>query len=199
MPLHYSSARYEHSLRIKHILKLALEKLIEFESWEVIPEQAYLDAAAYGRAGVDKLLQQEARVIWTAPVSKAEKKAKAAPKPRPAADTISSSSEEEVEEEEELPIPAVLDTRGPDSKFDRLSSSEEEVEEEEELPIPAVLDTRGPDSKFDRLATIQGKSAEAPSLVFENRAGGKLWLSGIPVRSTVSLSEGGDPSDRVHV
>jgi len=65
------------------------------------------------------------------------------------------------------------------------SSEEEEVEvEEEDLPIPEALDTRGPDQKFDRLATIHGKSAESPSLIYQNRAGGKLWLSGIPTRNT---------------
>jgi hypothetical protein len=66
------------------------------------------------------------------------------------------------------------------------SSDEEEVEvEEEELPIPEALDTRGPDKKFDRLATIRGKSAESPSLIYQNRAGGKLWLSGIPTKETM--------------
>ena len=32
MPLHYSAARYEHSLRTKRILRLAMEKLLAYES-----------------------------------------------------------------------------------------------------------------------------------------------------------------------
>ena len=90
------------------------------------------------------------------PKAPPEKKAKAAPAPPPA------------------PLPALV-----------TSSEEEEVEvEEEDLPIPEALDTRGPDQKFDRLATIHGKTAESPSLIYQNRAGGKLWLSGIPTRNT---------------
>ena len=84
------------------------------------------------------------------------KKAKAAPVPPPA------------------PLPALVS-----------SSEDEEIEvEEEDLPIPEALDTRGPDQKFDRLATVRGKTAESPSLIYQNRAGGKLWLSGIPTRGT---------------
>lgn len=37
MPLHYSAARYEHSLRTKRILRLAMDKLLDYEAWEVIP------------------------------------------------------------------------------------------------------------------------------------------------------------------
>ena len=90
------------------------------------------------------------------PKAPPEKKAKAAPA-TPAA-----------------PLPALVS-----------SSEDEEIEvEEEDLPIPEALDTRGPDRKFDRLATVHGKTAESPSLIYQNRAGGKLWLSGIPTKNT---------------
>ena len=42
MPLHYSAARYEHSLRTKRIVRLAMEKLLAYEAWERVHEQAYM-------------------------------------------------------------------------------------------------------------------------------------------------------------
>lgn len=33
---HYSAARYEHSLRTKRILRLAMDKLLGYEAWETI-------------------------------------------------------------------------------------------------------------------------------------------------------------------
>ena len=43
--------------------------------------------------------------------------------------------------------------------------------------IPEILD-KGPDRKCDRPATIHGKTAEAPSLIYQNRAGGKATMQG---------------------
>ena len=37
MPLHYGAARYEHSLRTKRILRLAMDKLLDDEAWETTP------------------------------------------------------------------------------------------------------------------------------------------------------------------
>ena len=76
MPMHYSAARYEHSLRTKHIVRLAMEKLLAYESWETIPEETYTEALEYARQNVDKLLKQESRVIWAAPLTKAELQAR---------------------------------------------------------------------------------------------------------------------------
>ena len=40
------------------------------------------------------------------------------------------------------------------------------------------------DREFDRLAAGKGRSAEAPTWIFESEAGGKVWLSGLPLRTT---------------
>ena len=76
MPMHYSAARYEHSLRTKHIVRLAMEKLLAYESWETIPTETYTEALEYARQNVDKVLKQESRVIWAAPLTKAEMQAR---------------------------------------------------------------------------------------------------------------------------
>ena len=76
MPMHYSAARYEHSLRTKHIVRLAMEKLLAYESWEAIPTETYNEALEYARQNVDKVLKQESRVIWAAPLTKAEMQAR---------------------------------------------------------------------------------------------------------------------------
>ena len=76
MPMHYSAARYEHSLRTKHIIRLAMEKLLAYESWETIPEQSFAEALDYARQQVDKVLKQESRVIWAALLTKDELQAR---------------------------------------------------------------------------------------------------------------------------
>ena len=308
MPMHYSAARYEHSLRTKHLVRLAMEKLLTHESWETIPTETYAEALEYARQNVDKTLKQESRVIWAAPLTKNEMQArfqlsealklKAAAKREEAqakgdlpempaslngkvlskfmkngapicgayqtrtchlekedcpgrhacailrqsgrvcggghpasecydkkfikvedmpgegsgsgsakAKPTSKSKEERPPEPATPPKASVRRPRSPTGPPPKAtpakkakaapvpkpaplpalvsSSEDEEIEvEEEDLPIPEALDTRGPDQKFDRLATVRGKTAESPSLTYQNRAGGKLWLSGIPTRGT---------------
>ena len=308
MPMHYSAARYEHSLRTKHIIRLAMEKLLAYESWETIPEQSFAEALDYARQQVDKVLKQESRVIWAAPLTKDELQArfqlsealklKAAAKREEAqakggltampaslngkvlsafmkngapicgayqtkscplekescpgrhacavmrksgrvcggghpacechdkkfikveempgegtgsgsakAKPTSKSKEERPPEPATPPKAPARRPRSPQGQPPKAppekkakaapatpaaplpalvsSSEDEEIEvEEEDLPIPEALDTRGPDRKFDRLATVHGKTAESPSLIYQNRAGGKLWLSGIPTKNT---------------
>ena len=41
------------------------------------------------------------------------------------------------------------------------------------------------DRHFDRLATTKGKTAQAPTCVFEHVSGGQVWLSGLPTVSTM--------------
>ena len=308
MPMHYSAARYESSLRTKHLVRLAMEKLLTHESWETIPTETYAEALEYARQNVDKTLKQESRVIWAAPLTKTEMQArfqlsealklKAAAKREEAqakgdlpdmpaslngkvlskfmkngapicgayqtrtchlekedcpgrhacailrqsgrvcggghpasecydkkfikvedmpgegsgsgsakAKPTSKSKEERPPEPATPPKASVRRPRSPTGPPPKAtpakkakaapvpkpaplpalasSSEDEEIEvEEEDLPIPEALDTRGPDQKFDRLATVRGKTAESPSLIYQNRAGGKLWLSGIPTRGT---------------
>ena len=76
MPMHYSAARYEHSLRTKHLVRLAMEKLLTHESWETIPTETYAEALEYARQNVDKTLKQESRVNWAAPLTKNEMQAR---------------------------------------------------------------------------------------------------------------------------
>ena len=42
------------------------------------------------------------------------------------------------------------------------------------------------DSKWDRLATVRGKSAQIPSLIYNNVKGGALFLAGIPTAVTAA-------------
>ena len=57
------------------------------------------------------------------------------------------------------------------------------------------VEAQGGDQYFDRLATSRGKTAEAPTKVFQHPSGGALWLSGLPIVSTLPL-HGGPPSCR---
>ena len=76
MPLHYSAARYDLSLRTKHMLHIALGTLTAFESWEVIPEEEYRKAMSDARQGVDAVLKQEIRTLWTKPTNREELQAR---------------------------------------------------------------------------------------------------------------------------
>ncbi|CAJ1359982.1 unnamed protein product [Effrenium voratum] len=48
------------------------------------------------------------------------------------------------------------------------------------LEIPECLGLNPADSKWDRLVTVRGKSAQIPSLIYNNVKGGALFLAGIP-------------------
>ena len=39
--------------------------------------------------------------------------------------------------------------------------------------------------KFDLLRTVNGKSAERPSLIYTHPSGGQLWLAGLPTIATL--------------
>ena len=41
------------------------------------------------------------------------------------------------------------------------------------------------DQHFDRLATTRGKTAQAPTCVFQHESGGQVWLSGLPTVATM--------------
>jgi hypothetical protein len=53
-----------------------------------------------------------------------------------------------------------------------------------QLEIPAVVSLHTSDRRWDQLATVNGRTTEAPSLIFKMRNGGELWLSGIPTEAT---------------
>ncbi len=65
------------------------------------------------------------------------------------------------------------------------------VEQEEDPPLrgkrkrEASVEAKRGDQYFDRLATSRGKTAQAPTKVFQHPSGGALWLSGLPIVSSL--------------
>ena len=53
--------------------------------------------------------------------------------------------------------------------------------------LPVVDEDAQAEQHFDRLATTHGRTAEAPTLVFQSEKGGKIWLSGMPTAATSHL------------
>ena len=68
MPLHYSSARYDASKRIKFVVKEAFGQITGYEAWAVLPQDALQEALAHGRSNLDRLLNHDARPLWSAPL-----------------------------------------------------------------------------------------------------------------------------------
>ena len=69
----------------------------------------------------------------------------------------------EVEDAEIGEVPASVDTRRPAEPAELPGNF---------LEIPECLDLKPADSKWDRLATVRGKSAQTPSLIYNNVRGG---------------------------
>eukprot|EP00435_Cladocopium_sp_Y103_P075206 s702_g55.t1 len=66
MPLHYSSAKYAESLRVKATLWGATPAVEGFLTWEDIPQDALDRAKEAGRKEADRLLRQDREPIWSA-------------------------------------------------------------------------------------------------------------------------------------
>ena len=308
MPLHYSAARYDVSLRTKHMLHIALGTLTAFESWEVIPEEEYRKAMSDARHGVDAVLKQEIRTLWAKPTNREELQARfqlsevlkkqaserrEASRQTPVVSKVPSQVNGKVLsqylkngatlcgdfqnnacrlERKECPglhLCAVLRASGrvcggghaavdcrdkkwvrptdmeaiaaapppparpsrsarvqgtpevpgdkrpasamrprspsqPPSKKQRAVKREEseavsatvassregddppEEASPESLEIPDLVEppSNRYDARYDRMATVGGKTTQGPTCVYENRKGGRLWISGIPTRST---------------
>ena len=71
MPLHYSSVRYVESLKSKARCLGALQSM-QFESWEVIPEEAIAEAVEAGDKMVKQLLPRDGHIVWSVPVTTTE-------------------------------------------------------------------------------------------------------------------------------
>lgn len=54
------------------------------------------------------------------------------------------------------------------------------------VPIPPLPLDQEAEVKFDRLATTKGRSAQAPTAIFQSNAGGVLWLAGLPTAKTAA-------------
>ncbi len=72
MPLHYSGARYTQSQRVKHRVLEAAKHLAGFESWEMVTEEAAMQAKEVGRRAVDKAIHQDRAVLWSLPITQEE-------------------------------------------------------------------------------------------------------------------------------
>ena len=83
----------------------------------------------------------------------------------------------EVEDAEIGEVPASVDTRRPAEPAEIPGNF---------LEIPECLGLNPADSKWDRLATVRGKSAQTPSLIYNNVRGGALFLAGIPTAVTAA-------------
>ena len=84
----------------------------------------------------------------------------------------------DVEDAEIGEAPASVDTRRPAEPAEVPGNF---------LEIPECLGLNPADSKWDRLATVRGKSAQIPSLIYNNVKGGALFLAGIPTAVTAAF------------
>ena len=72
MPLHYSSARYAESMKMKHLLMLSSPFICEYEAWEVIPPSVLREAKTQGRQALDRQVHRDIQTVWTQPISPGE-------------------------------------------------------------------------------------------------------------------------------
>ena len=287
MPLHYSSVRYVESLKSKARCLGALQSL-QFESWEVIPEESIGEAVEAGDKMVKQLLPRDGHIIWSVPITTTEAAARyaaaqqlkvrsASLRARAARDAAamprtvdnkqvsaflrdstllcaqfqtgkcSKSADQcfahqcavifrsgrvcggkhaaqecrdkrfisvtpppaDVPATKKMPRPpsspppakraaatANLPEREQPSKAKRQARprgsapadlqppqaphSEPEPEGGQVLP---VVDEDA-ELKFDRLATVKGKTAQCPTKIYSNAAGGAIWLGGLPTVDT---------------
>ena len=72
MPLHYSSARYAESMKMKHLLLLCSSSICEYEAWEVIPPSVLRETKTQGRQALDRQVHRDIQTVWTQPISPGE-------------------------------------------------------------------------------------------------------------------------------
>ena len=72
MPLHYSSARYSESMKMKHLLLLCSQSICEYEAWEVIPPSILREAQVQGRQALDRQVHRDIQNVWAQPISPGE-------------------------------------------------------------------------------------------------------------------------------
>ena len=260
MPLHYSSVRYVESLKSKARCLGALQAL-QFESWELIPEEAIEQANLSGTKLVQQLIPRDSHILWSLPLSNTETASRfaasqqmkaravvvraraardAAAMPRSVMNKQVSAFLRDntllsgrvcggkhaakdcrekrfiaVEASSPGPAPkrrprqpdhpppqrrsaeqASLPAREEPSKVGRVdlraSPNQGRHGRSEENPasrsrgsdqhLPVVEDEG--EVKFDRLATTKGKTAQCPTRIYVNSAGGAIWLGGLPTVDT---------------
>jgi hypothetical protein len=67
MPHHYSAAKYQQSVRLKHRAYEVASKLFEYESWEIIPNDVLQEIDQQAQLRVNKLVQQGQTIVWSLP------------------------------------------------------------------------------------------------------------------------------------
>ena len=72
MPLHYSSARYSESMKMKHLLLLCSQHVCEYEAWEVIPPSVLREACNQGRKDLDRQVHRDIQNVWVRPLTPGE-------------------------------------------------------------------------------------------------------------------------------
>ena len=72
MPLHYSGARYQQSLRSKHLVLASFSILSRFESWDLVSQEALDQIKTLSPGFTDKAVNQDSSMLWAVPPSPEE-------------------------------------------------------------------------------------------------------------------------------
>lgn len=271
MALHYSSAKYGESLRVKASVLGAVASLQHFDNWEAATPSAISTAKEEARRVCQAMISKDGHVVWSVPVSAHEmakrfavgqvlrekaarrrEKAHGSEAIRAMPDQLNGKQlssflrngdllcgafqtnrctreeslcgaahrcavvcksgrvcgghhaaivcrekralrvqEPPPAQQSPLPHPEVA---MPETKRRRRDKDKGESRpsvlpvievQEDPVPVAPAADVQTLERKFDRLATVRGKSAEAPTLIFENRQGGQIFLGGLPTAATV--------------
>ena len=91
----------------------------------------------------------------------------------------------EADATEDVVAPMVEENKEPASKTMPRPSKTTRPPAVPALPVVVIEDDARAEEHFDRLATVGGKTAQPPTKVFENEAGGAVWLAGLPRADTL--------------
>ena len=72
MALHYSSARYAESIRVKHYALAALSQLQGVELWEMVEPSQLAEAKPWAERMVQQAIQRDGHLVWSTPITAAE-------------------------------------------------------------------------------------------------------------------------------
>eukprot|EP00438_Fugacium_kawagutii_P021873 Skav233042 [mRNA] locus=scaffold909:1189508:1199209:- [translate_table: standard] len=238
MALHYSSAKYAASLKVKAMIWGATPVVAEHLSWEAIPEDDLASAKAAGAQAVDRLTRADRQPLWAASgnfqdvqkrlkLSKtyvekaAAARARAAAPAGPTMPIIPSLGRPRLCPKEELPshlIPAAIGPKVATRKRninlqeakvevmeDRKRARTGEVAQPKTPPKAKAMPKGGAaqpvtppkaaavapaeeamDRRLEQLGVGGGKTAQAPTIIWESVRGGRLYLSGLPTRATAA-------------
>eukprot|EP00438_Fugacium_kawagutii_P021829 Skav232620 [mRNA] locus=scaffold1260:106753:110214:+ [translate_table: standard] len=247
MALHYSSAKYVASLKVKAMVWGATPVVAEHLSWEAIPEDDLVQAKAAGAQAVDRLTRADRQPLWAASgnfqdvqkrlkLSKTYVEKAAAARARaaaPAGPTMPNAISGKVlsatmkngaklcplfqvgtcpneasncthgahlcailqntgrtcggkHPANQCKIPAATGPKVATRKRSiKLQEAKAEVLEDRKW-ARAGEDEEAVDRRLEHLGAGGGKTAQAPTLIWESVRGGRLYLSGLPTRATAA-------------